>query len=198
MIRILALGLCAWFCVTTAQAATRPFCNVRTAKLTLEAMGFAPGEADARLTNSTRKAVKAFQGTVALRRTGELNPPTCSKILAQARALGIEQQGRVARRRGSRLLTWDEIPECEQFRTRNLDNELLLSRNTTRPLDPRTKRLAHALGGREGKPNDLIGVGTYVQITGRGVVLCGVRFDGGALDVTKAGLRLRPGTVYQR
>ncbi len=188
-----------WLAVGSAWADVRPFCNVRTAELTLEALGFSPGEADMRITAATRAAVKAFQGTVQLRRTGELNPPTCSEIMAHARTLGIgNESARANPVTRSRIPTWSEIPECEIYRTRYLNNQLLLSRTATRPLNPKTRRQHRSVETDVGRRDQLVGVGTYVQITGRGVELCGVRFDAGGFAVTNAGLRLFPGTRYTR
>lgn len=184
--------------VARASDASEPraYCDVREAQEALNAAGYSAGPVDGVPGANTRQAIQSFQTDGKLRANGRLNPVTCSQIAALRRTLGLD-----ARRPGARLIAWRELPGCEYLAARRLENHLIVNRHSTRaargaPGSP--ARLRRAVGGTSALPESAMGLGTYVQIVGRGVELCGVRFDAGGFTVVEGGLRLDPHTTFYR
>lgn len=166
-----------------------PDCSVRDSQATLKAMGYKPGPIDGVWGKTTAGAILEYQEEKGIAVTGHLDKATCSSLSEDRAEGGIKIPPST-----SKIIGWKKLERCRYIRERRLKNRLSVSAYTTSSLVGKEMYLAE--GEVHGGPYDAMGVGTYVKIEGKGVVICGVHFRNGGFSVTREGFKLDPGTQW--
>lgn len=173
------------FITLIASSAYSAECNIQDAQSALANRGFNPGPVDGVWGPATAQAVSDYQRSKSLEQTKQLDKATCSALDVKRPVAGSP----------TRLLTWDNMPDCRFLAARTLRNRIRVNRHATSPIKSGGAAKL-ATGVVHGGPYDAMGVGTEVRIDGP-VEICNVVFKSGSFTVLRSGFRLAPGTQIE-